>query len=211
MPAGRYRVTVEGGGRPGWLMLGIGQDQFSLLTQPLTWPAAPIEIEWPTDVRALVVRGDEGARAAVRRLVVEPLSLVPHGQRLTEQVARRAVKYDTAAVFFLDERSFPEPDAFWLGGSRQTAFVVQPDRPQSSIALDVRNAPADNELTLESGQWRETLKLAPSEERRVEVPIAPGQRAVMISATTTSGFRPSETVPDSRDVRFLGAWVRVVP
>ena len=68
----------------------------------------------------------------------------------------------------------------------------------------LRNAPVENRVTLESGQWREELTLAPGEERRVQVPVAPGQRAALVTATTTSGFRPSESTPGSRDERFLG-------
>ncbi len=207
IPAGRYRLRVEGGGPGGWLMLGIGQDQFALRSEALTWPAPPIEIEFPVDVRALIVRGDEDARRAVRRVVVEPLSIAPASARLTDLVARRAVRYEGVSVFFLDDRSFAEPDGFWVGGSRQSTFVLQADRPQPSIDLHLRNAPVDNRLTLESGQWREELTLAAGEERHLQVPLGPGQRAVLVTATSTSGFRPSASTPDSRDDRFLGVWI----
>ena len=93
MPAGRYRVRLEGGGSAGWLMLGIGQDQFALRSEALVWPHAPIDIEFPVAVRALIVRGDEDARRAIRKVIVEPLSIVPSSARLTDLVARRAVKY----------------------------------------------------------------------------------------------------------------------
>ena len=105
-------------------MIGIGQDQFALRSEALTWPAPPIEIEFPVDVRALIVRGDEDARRAVRRVVVEPLSIVPARARLTDLVARRAVRYGASSVFFLDDRSFPEPEGV-LGrrerGSRRSS------------------------------------------------------------------------------------------
>jgi hypothetical protein len=112
------------------------------------------------------------------------------------------------SVFFLDDRSFAEPEGFWVGGSRQSAFVVQPDGPGTSVDLLLRNAPVDNRVTLESGQWREELTLAPGEERQVRVPFGPGQRAAVVTATTTAGFRPSTANPDSRDDRFLGVWIK---
>jgi hypothetical protein len=208
MPAGRYRLRLEGGGAAGWLMLGIGPDQFAFRSEALVWPQAPIDIEFPVAVRALIVRGDEDARRAIRRVIVEPLSIVPSSARLTDLVSRRAVKYEGATVFFLDDGSFAEPEAFWIGGSRQSALIVQPDRPGPSIDLLLRNAPVDNRVTLHAGQWRDELTLAPGEDRRVLVPVAPGQRAVLLTAATTSGFRPSESTPGSKDDRFLGVWVK---
>jgi hypothetical protein len=208
IPAGRYRVRVEADGPGGWLMLGIGQDQFALRSDALAWPASPLEIEFPVNVRALIVRGDEDARRVVRRVVVDPLAIVPASARLTDLVARRAVKYEGASVFFLDDRSFAEPDGFWVGGSRESTFVVQTDRPGPAVDLYVRNAPVANRFTLESGQWREALTLEPGEERHLRIPLGPGQRAVLVTATSSSGFRPSESTPGSRDDRFLGAWIR---
>jgi hypothetical protein len=208
VPAGRYRVRLEGGGPGGWLMIGIGQDQFALRSEALSWPAAPFELDFPVDVRALVVRGDEDARRGIRRVLVEPLALIGSRDRLTDLRARRAVKYDGASVFFLDDRSFAEPEGFWLGGGRQSSFVVQSDDARASIPFRLRNAPVENRLTLESGQWREELTLAAGEERQIEVPLAPGQRAALVTSTTTAGFRPSESTPGSRDDRFLGVWVR---
>jgi hypothetical protein len=208
VPAGRYRVSLEGGGIDGWVMLGIGQDQFSLVSERVKWPAAPIDIDFPVNVRALIVRGDEDARRAVRRVLVEPLALVPVAARVTDGFARRAVKYGSTAVFFLDDRSFAEPEGFWIGGSRQSSFVVQADQPGRAVVVRVRNAPVENRLALTAGDWREELTLAPGEERDIQIPVAPGQRAAAVTATTTSGFRPSEASPESRDDRFLGVWIR---
>ena len=87
---------------------------------------------------------------------------------------------------------------------------MQPSRPGSSATLLIRNAPVANEVVLEAGQWRESLALAPGEERQVQVPIAPGRGAAMLTAATTAGFRPSESTAQSRDERFLGVWVKVI-
>ncbi len=154
------------------------------------------------------MRGDEDARRSIRRVLVEPLSLVDSRSRLTNLMARRAVKYDGASVFFLDDRSFAEPEGFWLGGSRQSSFVVQSDDARASLSFKLRNAPVENRLTLESGQWREELTLAAGEVRQIDVPLAPDQRAALVTSTTTAGFRPSESTPGSRDDRFLGVWVQ---
>ena len=169
IPAGSYRIRVEGGGPGGWLMLGIGQDQFALRSEAITWPAPPIEIAFPVDVRALIVRGDEDARRAVRRVVVEPLSVLPARARLTDLIARRAVKYAGVSVFFLDDRSFAEPEGFWIGGSRQSAFVVQPDRLQSSVDLHAAQCARRQSPDARIGPVaRGGLTLAPGEERHMQ-------------------------------------------
>ena len=86
-------------------MVGIGRDQFSLKSGPLGRPPQPIDLDFPVDVRAIVVRGDEQARRSVRALTIEPVSVVPAGARLAGDSARRAVRYGTTSVFFLDDRS----------------------------------------------------------------------------------------------------------
>ena len=190
-------------------MFGIGRDQFSLRSGPLTNPPQPIVIDFPVDVRAIVVRGDEQARRTVRGLTIDPISILPARSRLANDVARRAVRYGTTSVFFLDDRSFPEPDAFWVGGQRNSTVAIQPDSG-AAVTLLLRNAPVENHLTLESGAWRESMSLAAGEERRVSVPIDPQRGATLLRVTSSSGFRPSAVDPKSRDDRFLGVYVKLV-
>jgi hypothetical protein len=209
IPAGRYRVLARTRAPGGWMMLGVGQDQFAIFSGPLPWPAQPIEITLPVTVRALVVRGDEEARRTIRSVVIEPLALGSSDPGIAGRVARRAVKYQNSTVYFLDEQSFAEPEAFWVGGSRATTIVIAPDQARASIPMTVRNAPVDNRVTVTSDQWREELTLAPGEERAIQIPLAPGRRAAVVTIATTSGFRPAESVPDSRDQRFLGAFLQI--
>jgi hypothetical protein len=207
VPAGSYGVRVRTSGPGGWLMVGIGQDQFALKTLAITSPPVPIEIDFPVDVRALIVRGDDDARRVVRELVIEPVSVVPARDRLTTALARQAVRYGSSSVYFLDDRSFPEPEAFWVGGARSTSVVFDPDTG-SSIDLQIRNAPVENVVTMQSGTWREVLQLTPGEERQLRLPVDPQRGAALVTITTSSGFRPSEVESESRDSRFLGVWVK---
>jgi hypothetical protein len=209
VPAGRYRLQPRGPAPAGWLMVGIGRDQFSLRSGPLTNPPQAIEIDFPVDVRAIVVRGDEQARRTVRALTIEPMSILPARSRLAKDVARRAVRYGNTSVYFLDDRSFPEPDAFWVGGQRNSMVAIQPDSSQA-VTLLIRNAPVENQVTLESGSWRESMALGSGEERRVSVPIDPQRGAALVTVTSSSGFRPSAADPKSRDDRFLGVYVKIV-
>ena len=209
VPAGTYELRASGPGGDGWLMIGIGRDQFALRTEQLSDPPAPIVLHFPVDVRAIVVRGDEQARRAVRRLAIAPTSLVAPGSALTREYAKQAVRYGASTAYFLDDRSFPEPEAFWVGGARRSQIVLQPDTARPVASIVIRNAPVDNRVLIEAGGWREEMRLGPGEERRVDIPLDTRRGATLISFSTSSGFRPSEVEPGSQDGRFLGVWIRV--
>ena len=191
-------------------MVGItrdSRDPFALKTVQL--PVSPISLRFPVSLRSLVVRGDEDAWRTVRGLVVEPIAVEPRGSRLTADLARRAVRYGSVTTYFLDDRSFPEPQAFWIGGARDATVILQPDAPGQAQTLLLRNAPVDNRILLEAGNWTRVLQMAPGEEQRVQVPIDPAHGASLLRIEAGSGFRPSEREPASRDQRFLGVWVKV--
>jgi hypothetical protein len=205
IPAGEYSLAIGALEDDGWVMTGIAQDQFAIVTRPLSAVASGMTLRFPVDVRSLVVRADEDARDAIRHITLRPLRLVPPRERLTDGVARRAVRYGSGVVFFLDDRAFAEPSGFWIGGGRSTSVVVAPDTPSRPIVLAVRNAPVENELTIENGRWRDTVPLAPGEERDVSVPLDASRGAALITLQSSSGFRPSEQ--GGRDTRFLGVFV----
>jgi hypothetical protein len=209
VPAGRYRLAPRGSEASGWLMVGIGRDQFSLASGPLSAPPDPVILDFPVDVRAIVVRGDEQARRSVQGVTIEPLAIVMPADRIAAGTARRAVRYGTATVFFLDERSFPEPEAFWVGGNRTATMVLRPDTPGAALSLLVRNGPVQNQAVLRAGQWGADISLAPGEERQIALPLETRRAAVLLSITAAAGFRPSDIDSNSRDTRFLGVWVRV--
>jgi hypothetical protein len=212
VPAGEYRLRTERAGGSGWLMAGVavGRDQFALVTEPAEVFDREVRLRFPVDVRALAIRGDEDAGANVRALFVRPVAIRTRDQKVTEGLARRAVRYGSATVFFMDDRCFPEPGGFWLGGARQCAVVLQPDAARASMGLQLRNAPIDNTVAIRSGAWTETLRLVPGEERRLDVPLDPSKAgAALVTFDVSAGFRPSESDAASRDTRFLGVWVRV--
>jgi hypothetical protein len=209
-PAGRYLVTTRRRGGDGWMMVGIGVDQFSLVTQPASQFDAGVEMRFPVDVRTLVVRADEDARQHIDAIEIHPLRVLRDSEKLTSAAARRGVRYDASTVFFLDDRAFVEPSAFWVGGARETSVVIAPDRPGSVQPLLLRNALVQNTIALVSGEWRVQVTLAPGEERRVDVPLDPLRGAALVRITSTAGFRPSEADPTSRDTRYLGVYVKVL-
>jgi hypothetical protein len=210
LPAGEYRLTPVADDPRGWLMVGITRDPrdpFALRTVQL--PVPPIDLRFPVTLRSLVVRGDEDAWRTVRGLIIEPIAVEPRERRLTGDLARRAVRYGSVTTYFLDDRSFPEPQAFWVGGARDSAVVVQPDAPATAVTLFLRNAPVENRVVLQAGDWRRVLEMAPGEEQRVQVPLEAARGAGLVRIEAGSGFRPSDREPASRDQRFLGVWVKV--
>lgn len=208
VPAGSYRLRPSVRARDGWMMVGIGRDQFAIATRRLD-DAETIDVHFPVDVRALLVRVDEDARRNVRGLTVEPLRVVLPHERLSDDYARHAVRYGSATIFFLDERSFPEPEGFWIGGARSSQIVVAPDEPRATSTLLLRNGGAENVVLISTRGWREEMRLSPGEERRVQIPLDHARGATLFALTTSAGFRPSEVNPESRDTRYLGVWVRL--
>ncbi len=210
IPAGQYRLRFRMRSTSGWLMIGIGRDQFALRTQPLIELQDGVLLNFPVDVRAIMVRGDEDGRRSVAGLTIDPVRVVPPWERLAAEHARRAVHYPGAIVYFMDDRSFPEPEAFWVAGARETSVVVQPDQARPIAALQLRNGAAENTLLVQARGWRDALRLGPGEERQIDVPLDHARDATLVRFTTTAGFRPSDVDPSSRDDRFLGVWVKMV-
>lgn len=211
LPAGEYRITVNANSPRGWVMIGVARDSrdpFALRTIQL--PAGSFDLRFPLPVRALVIRGDEDAWRSVHGIVVEPLGISYPDDRLSGDSARRAVRYGESTVYFLDDRGFPEPEAFWVGGARDTTVVVQPDAGRSTATLQLRNAPIQNRVTLSAGAWREVLQMAPGEERQIEVPLDAARGGGVLRLESSSGFRPAQHDPNSRDQRYLGVWVKVL-
>ena len=119
LPAGSYRFRYCRRSR-GWVMVGIARDPrdpFALQTAQL--PVAPIELRFPVSVAAghSRRRGRLADRSpAHRRTAGGPASrAAPDGRPGAERGALRRRR-----LYFLDDRGFPEPEAFWIGGSTGT-------------------------------------------------------------------------------------------
>jgi hypothetical protein len=208
VPAGEYRLTVSPGGGDGWVMAGIAHDQFAIATEPLQAAASGLRLWLPVDVRLLIVRGDEGTQRQADRVTLQPIRLVSPSARVSGETARRAARYGATAVFFLDDRAFPEPGAFWVGGGRETSFVVAPDHA-AAVTLALRNGPEANEITTWIGGQRQTLAMAPDESRTVDVAVPPSRGATLVRIAASGGFRPSDVDSANRDDRYLGVYVQV--
>lgn len=219
IPAGAYAIQVETRPGPsGTVWLGIAPDEVRLsefaLSSVGVGQVASIPASFPVNVRALVVRGDDAARAAVTRITVRPRTVVEAARRVSDATARRAMRYPAGTVYFFDDDAFAEPDAFWVRGASDTDVALETaGRPAAAggreAALFLRNAPVGNRVIVEIDRWRETLSMQPGEERLLTVPLAAGKPATGVRLTTSAGFRPAEVNRASRDQRYLGVWVQV--
>jgi hypothetical protein len=204
-PAGSYEVQVKRhGAADGLIMAGVGNDQFSIVTEPIAQADAGVTVDLPVDIPVLAIRAEEAGRDQLDAVVLRPISLARDSS--SRGVARRAVRYGDVNAFFMDDRSYPEPAGFWVAGARDASVVIAPDRPGAVIALVLRNGAAANVVTLESNGWSQQLTLASGEERRVEVPLAP-QTSARVRIRSGARFRPSDVDPNSRDTRLLGVFV----
>jgi hypothetical protein len=209
-PAGSYELQVtRHGAADGWVMAGAGNDQFSIVTEPLADADAGVRIQLPVDIPALSVRAEEAGRDQLDAIVLHPISLA--SAPASREVARHAVRYGEVNAFFMDDGSYPEPSGFWVAGGRTATIVIAPDRPGAVVALRLRNGAAANEVTVESGGWRREAGLAADEDRRVDVPFAAGETAVRVRIRSAATFRPSTVDPNSRDTRLLGVFVALTP
>jgi hypothetical protein len=207
IPAGSYVLSaVRHGTGDGWVMAGVGNDQFAIVTRPIADFDAGVRIELPAGAGSLSVRADEAGRDQLDGVELAPIAL----DRSAPAVAAppRAVRYGEVVVFFLDERAFPDPSGFWVGGARQAAVMLTSDRPEAPVPLILHNGAVDNSISLEFAGRREEIALRAGEERRIEVPLDPRRGAALVRIRSASAFRPSDVDPASRDTRRLGVYVR---
>ena len=131
IPAGSYVLSAQRrGAGDGWVMVGVGNDQFAIATRPIADFDAGVRIDLPAGARMLTVRADEGARAQLVGVELRPVALDPSPPATAPP--GRAVRYDGTVVFFLDEPAFPEPSD--SGGSARSGRMA-PDRQSGAVPL----------------------------------------------------------------------------
>jgi hypothetical protein len=161
----------------------------------------------PLAVAGLAVDAPADTRRALDSIAIRALRVMPARDRVTSDEPVHAIRYGPAVVFLLDGHAYTEPGGTWIAGGNFGQFVVAPE-PGTPIRLFVRNAAVRNQVTLESGAWRQTLTLEPREERMFDVPIGrPGTNAALLRVTASAGARPSDLDPANEDRRLLGCWI----
>jgi hypothetical protein len=207
VPAGQYTLRPRATRGDGRLTVSIGRGG-PIAELALAATTDVLTLDLPVTVRAILVSGDTTAQRTVRGLNLEPSALGNGAAQAPGEFARDAVRYGDTIVYFLDDRSFAEPDGFWLGGGRSSSIVVQP-RSTAPLKLHLGNGPVANTVTIQAGAWQERWQMQPGEERDVEIPFQPGRGSMRIELSASDGFVPARTDPASGDHRFLGVRITV--
>ena len=195
VPAGAFRLTASPGGEPGQIFVGRASQPIAVLAD------APLDVTLPVAVNALVIRGAEG-----RAITLQPLSSARYAR--SQRKAHRALRYDNVTVFFIDDRVYAEPDAFWVGGARFANVILQADPGVRHASLEITNAPVANRVSIVGAAQPFDRQLLPRET--VVVPVAFDERgSARLQIESASGFIPALTEPGNGDGRFLGVSVRV--
>ena len=151
-------------------------------------------------MNALTVAGAGG-----RAVALQPLG--PPTRR-TQQKARRAMRYGPVTVYFLDDRAYAEPGAFWVGGARYANVVLQADPGVRHAELEIVNAPVANRVSVVGAAQPFERDVMPGES--MIVPLAFDARgAARLQIESASGFVPAEASAGNQDRRYLGVYVTI--
>ena len=202
LPAGSYDVSLRGSlSGAGSVFARADDDPFFIARATPADFARGLAIDLPVAVRALTIRA--ATNAGITALEMRPVA--PRAVRASDLVAHHAAKYGETRVFFLDDRTMPEADGFWVWGAREGLLVFESSGP--SVNFVMRNGAAPNAVTIRAGDHEQTLTLAPGEERPVTIPASGAGAAFVTVVRTSAGFRPSDVDPQSQDRRYLGVFV----
>ena len=211
IPAGDYELVLSGSNRPrGEISIHVGRtglvlDRFSLDGRP-SGPSGLV-LQLPVRVQSVTIVGDEEARRSISRIDLRPRLLGDATGSRASGFALWASRQGAARVFFLDTGAFMEPGGFWTRGASRTQVVIDANGSAVPPTLVVRAGPVPTTAELISGDWAESLRLSPGEQRHVRLPALHGAEAWLVEVVTSEGFRPAWHDPASRDMRDLGVWI----
>jgi hypothetical protein len=205
VPAGIYEIEASGAVAA---RVRIGHDRYQ---PPIDeWDAAGTHrlrrLFLPVGIAALRVHVDGPTGAATAAVSLRGRQIFGDHEASPRAVAGQAARYGPAVLFHVGGRVDFEPGGVWVRGVQHADFVVLPDN-ETPIRLFVRSAPIENQITLESGSWREELVLGPSEERIVSVPADSTRIGTALRVTSRRSVSPAAVNPQSADRRVLGCFI----
>ena len=181
------------------IFAGADEEPFPIAISSAADFTRGVTLDLPVTVRALTLRATSFAGGGV--IEVRPTDV---RRVFSGAVAHHAAAYGSTRVFFLDDRTAPERDGFWIWGAREGELVFQ------SSALDlgtvVRNGAVLNDVRVR-GAAEEQFTLQPDEQRPIRLSVSSNGSPLTVRIRTSAGFRPADVDPHSRDRRFLGVYV----
>jgi hypothetical protein len=201
LPAGTYRISPRGSLTTRVsVFAGADEEMFPIATSSAADFARGVTLDLPVTVRALTLRAASFAGAGA--IEVRPIDV---RRAFNGVVAHHAAAYGSTRVFFLDDRTSPEADGFWIWGAREGQLVFQSSAPDFGVL--VRNGAVQNDVRLRSSAGEEHFTLQPDEQRPIRLSVSSRDTPQAVGIGTSAGFRPADVDPRSRDRRFLGVYV----
>jgi hypothetical protein len=136
-------------------------------------------------------------------------------------------------AYFPDDNAFdPEGEWFWVKGKSRADVILRAPvadvgnarfvtKAITMLTIEVQNGAKPDRVTVSTGRESQTLTMKPEEVARVTMAVddgvpyrrdeQPTSYVYAVSIETTSGFVPFLEAPGSKDSRFLGARVHLVP
>ena len=207
LPPAAYRITPRGAlAGTAAILAGADDEPFPLsIVSPAVF-ARGVSLDLPVAIRALTIRGPSGSAADSVELRPYAVRTFAGSRNRAEDVAHHAAAYGNINVFFLDDRTAPEEDGFWIWGNREGRVVFSSTSATPVITL--RNGAVQNDVTVRvADDHEQPFSLRPGEERQVTLPTLSLDAAYLVTIRSASGFRPADVDPRSRDRRLLGVYV----
>jgi hypothetical protein len=165
------------------------------------------DLTLPVGVDGLIVRSEHGASAGAVSL--QPLGISRDGER-ARQSAGFAAAFGDVTVYFTSDGVFPEATGFWVRAGVDATVVIAHPNAGAPLEVRLRNAPIANQVSLETGVWRQSADLEPGAERLVTLPPPGSSRVTVLHIRAERGVRPADRDPANRDMRRLGVWIEIV-
>jgi hypothetical protein len=216
LPAGSYRADVEwAGGVYGEFAMGLQVGRIepewkTWMVQPQPGGRWTVDFDLPVDANFVAFRGSTDLERAMGRLTITPLAVVDEHARPRLPLVLATRQYGDATTLFHDEGSSPEPTGFWVLGGRRARFTVVRSQATTPLVLRLHSGLEPNRVTIHMRGWQQTLTLEAAAPQMITLPDS-HQPLLTLDVQPEDGFSPRDYDATSRDPRFLGAWVEVVP
>jgi len=211
--AGRYEVQVWFNSlhpREGEIVVTASRARLAAAAGPLLNPAT-VTVELPVPTRNFTVRvADKAVGASVTAVRLVPLGPPAGGIRPTIDV--QAIEplpgRDGAYVIYGDERTFPEGGTFWTRGTRRARVWIAP-AGASRMTLTVSTGPLAGQVLVKTAEASRTVQVPAGSPQHVMFDVPAGGSLVPLDVQSRTVFLPTDTDPQSRDIRPLGCRVEI--